>query len=573
MSVVSSYGNSKVLRSFDNINIILDSGGGYTSPFLDVSDFSSFYATVNNSNLPLNVIFRYSVNATSDLTTSFIETRITTASVNTRDLGLLLVKTRYLRVSFSGSAFQPVTFQLVFRDNPPSIIPQNVGGYINLYVDGTYANFRTLRSSNGSITLTQNIDNVDLIVTGASVVSPYKEVSNLISPTLAGSKSCIACGNANLISGGTDNFVAGGGNCNVNTSNNAIISSLSCSVSDFRICGIISCNNTHFVTGTDNSGYNVCIACENCTVTRTIGNTAMRNVCIIGCSSCTTDSSPQSVILGATTSSITNSNSYSMIIGGSLSTITNCRNSTLFSCTNCSVNTSTNCQVNSIFCSTNSTVIDGGGSANQNMILNSIGITANNSNSCMILNSLNSTMVNSSSSVIINGNIDVSCSGRAGCVFVSSRLTGIALTATLNDSYVARFVGGYTLYSNPTNTTGVILPSGGNSWGAVSLRSKKENLKELNYNKLLSKLDKLPIYAYNYKGNEATQINIGCMADDYHEIFNYIEGDNKNKNIIETMDIIGISMGMIRGLYEIIKEQQIELIDIKNRIKNLEIYN
>jgi PKD repeat protein len=69
-----------------------------------------------------------------------------------------------------------------------------------------------------------------------------------------------------------------------------------------------------------------------------------------------------------------------------------------------------------------------------------------------------------------------------------------------------------------TNGNGAYL-SGGGAWTNVSDRNKKENFANVNGEVILTKLDKLPILQWNYKGEPSRVKHIGPMAQDFYRIF------------------------------------------------------
>ena len=90
------------------------------------------------------------------------------------------------------------------------------------------------------------------------------------------------------------------------------------------------------------------------------------------------------------------------------------------------------------------------------------------------------------------------------------------------------------------------------SWSSLSDRNKKDNIIKLNYINILEKLDKIDIYDYNYKSQDKSVRTMGPMAQEWYEQFK----TNKNQLMIEIIDLNGVSLVSIKGLYEINKEQE-----------------
>jgi len=113
------------------------------------------------------------------------------------------------------------------------------------------------------------------------------------------------------------------------------------------------------------------------------------------------------------------------------------------------------------------------------------------------------------------------------------------------------------------------------SWSSVCLREKKENIEEITYNVILDKLEEIPIYKYNYIGNDPLQRNISPMADDWHEQFKFLDGGPKSNEVIESMDAIGVSLACIKALHKQVNEnlEMLEYHVIETANDNLNTLN
>ncbi len=110
--------------------------------------------------------------------------------------------------------------------------------------------------------------------------------------------------------------------------------------------------------------------------------------------------------------------------------------------------------------------------------------------------------------------------GYSGCVMTGDNSDAVAaLEATANNQYTARFAGGYRLFTDTESTTGMTMASGASSWTAVSDRNKKDIHGEVDYDDYLNKLENIPVYEYNFKGCCKEQRCIGLMAQDYNSFF------------------------------------------------------
>ena len=95
---------------------------------------------------------------------------------------------------------------------------------------------------------------------------------------------------------------------------------------------------------------------------------------------------------------------------------------------------------------------------------------------------------------------------------------GAPLSTTANNTFTVKNTGGSTFYSNAPATTGVELTSGSSSWAAVSDVNKKENLMEVDYQDVMNKVLTMPVYKYNFIGNNPEKKCIGPIAQDWNDL-------------------------------------------------------
>jgi hypothetical protein len=101
-----------------------------------------------------------------------------------------------------------------------------------------------------------------------------------------------------------------------------------------------------------------------------------------------------------------------------------------------------------------------------------------------------------------------------------------------------------------TSDSGAYLSDGGD-WVNASSRTLKENLATTSPDDILSKIDNLPIYTWNYKSQNASTTHISPVAEDFYETFG-LGGENGNK-AISTIDPAGVALVGIQGLNEKLK--------------------
>jgi hypothetical protein len=146
--------------------------------------------------------------------------------------------------------------------------------------------------------------------------------------------------------------------------------------------------------------------------------------------------------------------------------------------------------------------------------------------------------------------------------------TGLNFNSTtanliLNNSKLAMASdGSTTLYSNSSQTSGVILFAGGGSWNSVSDRNMKENFADIDGEEILRRLRNVPILSWNYKAQNARIRHIGPMAQDFMAAFHVGEDDKH----ISTIDPDGIALAGVKALDErtLTQQQQIDALRQEN---------
>lgn len=94
------------------------------------------------------------------------------------------------------------------------------------------------------------------------------------------------------------------------------------------------------------------------------------------------------------------------------------------------------------------------------------------------------------------------------------------------------------------------------SWAAVSDEKVKDIHGEADSKSYLERLEKIPIYEYNYKGVDKGFKCIGPTAQDYHKQF----GCSKDPLCIETHDLLGVALACIKELNARIKVLEAKLL-------------
>ncbi len=328
------------------------------------------------------------------------------------------------------------------------------------------------------------------------------------------------------------------------------------------------------------------------------GNTALDSYGVIGggLSNSIALNAPYSGILGGESNNVQDGG-HSVIAGGKLNSITDSSRdgayntisgglSNLIESTfaeGSGVNTIAGGQTNVIGASSsNSHAFIGGGQGN-----------TNNGETCVIVGGSGNTISAGAAFATIGGGINNTCttSGARGTVpggigNTVSAVSGIAcgdsatcagansfcfadgnaLTNSTANTAVFGVSNGATFFTNAGHTLGVTVGAGGVAWAAVSDRNKKENAVELPYHEVLSTVERLPIYEYNYKGTPTDVRYRAPYAQDWHAAF----PSNKDPLSIDTLDFDGITLAALRGLAQLVRKQELALREQEARLKKLE---
>jgi hypothetical protein len=137
--------------------------------------------------------------------------------------------------------------------------------------------------------------------------------------------------------------------------------------------------------------------------------------------------------------------------------------------------------------------------------------------------------------------------------------TNGVVSSTTTNQFTARAAGGTRFFSDSAATVGVELAPGANSWSALSDRNAKENFAALNYREVLDNLDAVPVTSWNLKSQPDSVRHIGPMAQDFHAAFGVGEDDRH----ISTSDADGVAFAAIKGLHELVKEQQRQMEQLR----------
>jgi hypothetical protein len=128
-----------------------------------------------------------------------------------------------------------------------------------------------------------------------------------------------------------------------------------------------------------------------------------------------------------------------------------------------------------------------------------------------------------------------------------------------------RFVTGIDLLGIPN--AGVRLGSGSSSWSSLGTRNIKANFSFVEGKQVLQKLFNVPISTWSYNDQTPSIQHMGPLAEDFYAAF----GLGEDEKYINTVDVDGVALAAIQGLYQMVREQEDQMMAQRRRIAILEI--
>jgi hypothetical protein len=155
-------------------------------------------------------------------------------------------------------------------------------------------------------------------------------------------------------------------------------------------------------------------------------------------------------------------------------------------------------------------------------------------------------------------------------VFMHADSNDQDFTSAAPNEFAVRATGGVRLVtaidSEGNPLVGVVLPAGSGAWSSLSDRAAKENVVPADPQLVLSLLAELPISTWSYAGQDSSVRHIGPMAQDFHAAFGAGEDDRH----ISTVDADGVALAAIQALYGMVKERDVQMAALEERIAALE---
>jgi hypothetical protein len=147
---------------------------------------------------------------------------------------------------------------------------------------------------------------------------------------------------------------------------------------------------------------------------------------------------------------------------------------------------------------------------------------------------------------------------------------GLQFPVFANNSFGARYTGGFTFASsvNPTTgffATGCQLFAGGGSWACSSDRDTKTAFDAIDPQSILQNVADMPITRWRFQGEADEVRHIGPMAQDFRAAFG-LGHDDKS---ISMLDAQGVAFAAIQGLHQMVQRKDAKLMNQEREISTL----
>jgi hypothetical protein len=150
--------------------------------------------------------------------------------------------------------------------------------------------------------------------------------------------------------------------------------------------------------------------------------------------------------------------------------------------------------------------------------------------------------------------------------FVWADANAPVLSSDIANQFKLRATGGTVILSDTGITSGVRLSKGSSVWQSLSDRSSKRNIRRVDGEKILEKLEQMPISRWSYKTQDESIEHIGPMAQDFYDLFEVGEDDKH----ISSLDPSGVALAAIQELHKENKELRQLVGRLEKRLAQLE---
>ena len=148
-------------------------------------------------------------------------------------------------------------------------------------------------------------------------------------------------------------------------------------------------------------------------------------------------------------------------------------------------------------------------------------------------------------------------------VFLFADSTDADFNSTMANEFAARANGGFRFVSS----SGTCTTTGG-GWSCTSDRNAKTNFAMVDARQVLLKVTGLPIQTWSFKDNTAIR-HMGPMAQDFYAAF----GLGQDDKTISTIDLDGVALASIQGLYHLLQEKDAEIAVLEKQVATLQSRN
>jgi hypothetical protein len=148
--------------------------------------------------------------------------------------------------------------------------------------------------------------------------------------------------------------------------------------------------------------------------------------------------------------------------------------------------------------------------------------------------------------------------------FVWNDASGGPLQSNNSNQFMVRAAGGVYFGTNGAGVppfyggaTGCYILASGTGWSCVSDVNLKTNFVPVDTHQVLEQVANLPISSWNLTSQDANIRHMGPMAQDFYAAFNL--GDDER--YINSVDMDGVALAAIQGLYSLVQEKEQKLAD------------
>ncbi len=137
-----------------------------------------------------------------------------------------------------------------------------------------------------------------------------------------------------------------------------------------------------------------------------------------------------------------------------------------------------------------------------------------------------------------------STNGHTGAMVLSDASSTDSTEASANNQLMARFAGGYRLWTNATKTNSCAIAANGTNWVCSSSRTLKESFTPVDGEELLARIRGVELNRWTLIGDPARTPHLGPFAEDFHAAF----GLGDDPKAIGHQDIDGVNFGGVKAL-------------------------